>query len=382
MRHSPDTPTAVVIDNDMVAGAERHAARLVKALRDAGRDRTHLIVSRGLFEQMTAFAEQRTILQELERDGRLAVIDEHKGGARALTLARRNRDVWRYARAEGIKLFHTVLSGHGYALFALIASGPRVVFEVSSPDVVDKILAGTMTLSRTLERVDLFHAVSPSVQRRLQEGLAANGKHHVAAKVRCNPVPFYRPSPKRDDVPKEKRVTYASRFVSRKNPVLFARAARDFLTSHPDWKVSVLGKGSSEEDLTSEIECELVREIASGQAYVGFSHDLDRELARSSIFASTIQPDNYPSQSILEAMDAGNAIVATNGGDSSLLATPANGILVEYDAESITQALRTLADDPSRLRSCGAASREIVRTQFGPANYLRGLTSVYDEALT
>lgn len=62
-------------------------------------------------------------------------------------------------------------------------------------------------------------------------------------------------------------------------------------------------------------------------------------LPYSKIFCSLQSINNYPSQSLIEAIACGCYCIATNCGDTSLLVKPEFGTLVEFDPQSIADAL-------------------------------------------
>jgi glycosyltransferase involved in cell wall biosynthesis len=96
------------------------------------------------------------------------------------------------------------------------------------------------------------------------------------------------------------------------------------------------------------------------------------------VFASLIHPDNYPSQSVMEAMFMGNAVVATDAGDTRRLVDERNGVLVGYREEEVAAALRQLADDEQARAAKGEASYRRTLQEFSPDAYLDHLFSLYD----
>lgn len=69
---------------------------------------------------------------------------------------------------------------------------------------------------------------------------------------------------------------------------------------------------------------------------------LNEILAKSVIFLSLQDYDNYPSQSLMEAMLFGNSIIATNFGDTNLLVKKELGnYLIEKDADQLADAINS-----------------------------------------
>jgi glycosyltransferase involved in cell wall biosynthesis len=87
-----------------------------------------------------------------------------------------------------------------------------------------------------------------------------------------------------------------------------------------------------------------------------YTYDSSELLKRSKIFVSIQQTNNYPSQSLLEAMACGNAVIASNVGETRLLVDETNGILVELSAVSIADAILTLVKNDEYANTLGVKS--------------------------
>jgi glycosyltransferase involved in cell wall biosynthesis len=80
-------------------------------------------------------------------------------------------------------------------------------------------------------------------------------------------------------------------------------------------------------------------------------------LARTKIFVSLQRYENYPSQSLLEAMASGCAVIATDVGDTRLLLDESCALLIPRDADALAAAIRSLLDDGPRRAALGEAAR-------------------------
>ena len=65
-------------------------------------------------------------------------------------------------------------------------------------------------------------------------------------------------------------------------------------------------------------------------------------MADTSVFVSIQTTNNYPSQSVLEAMGCGNAIIATDVGDTRMFINENNGILINLEVSKLVNAIETL----------------------------------------
>jgi len=99
-------------------------------------------------------------------------------------------------------------------------------------------------------------------------------------------------------------------------------------------------------------------------------------LNQSAIFVSLQAADNYPSQSLLEAMACGNAIIATDVGETWRLVDETNGIRIPPSAHALTNAVVTLLQS-AQLAEYGRVSRQRVLAEHTAERYFEYITSVY-----
>lgn len=173
------------------------------------------------------------------------------------------------------------------------------------------------------------------------------------------------------------RVTYAARLHPEKGPLLFVEAASLVAKSHPAARFALFGRG--------ELELEVAGRIAaldlSQRIERGFVTDLAATFGASSIFVSCQRHENLGSSSLLEAMASGNAVVATNVGQTCQIVDEEVGTLVGSTAESVAGGIRALLDDPAGTERRGRAARERVLSHYGPDRYVDGLLTVYEGVL-
>lgn len=267
----------------------------------------------------------------------------------------------RLLRRENIALCHIAMSPD----LPRFSSGPTL-FEVTSPEWADRIINKSANVPGRVQ----LHAVSESVFERLVKG--GLGERTIAA-----PSLFPNLNPMEADEPefesKENLIVFAHRLIPRKNGVLFARAAKRFLRTNPEWSVSIFGTGPDE----GKMRCILSAEIASGGVNFGYTVDLPSELKRSKLFVSIIQPDNVPSQSVVEAMIHGNALLLSNVGRTKNKFFSENGRLVNVDEDEVFAALCELTSSSDHLESMGLNSFTHVREKFSQSKYIDHLLGVY-----
>lgn len=144
-------------------------------------------------------------------------------------------------------------------------------------------------------------------------------------------------------------IAFASRLEPDKNPMLYLEAARQILKEFPAIKFHLLGEGSLVNVISEYISVHGLKDK------INFTfHNNPAEVFKStSVFVSLQTGTNYPSQSVLEAMACGNAVIASNRGDTPLFINQANGVLVELNVESVVTTLKKMIQDPTGTNQLG-----------------------------
>lgn len=284
-------------------------------------------------------------------------------------------------------LFHllpypAVLTLSGEMRYARHFYGPAkraaVRYAVSRADALvvcsaDEMINLTAVAPQAVERATLLDnftdiARFSTAPERRRDGPA------LSAAAPAGPAPGHAPSPK--PLAKEPLVTFAARLHPEKGALLFLDAIARVHATRPDARFALMGRG--------EMEPEVSRHLAalglSGVVTRGFTTDLAPLLARSSIFVSCQRYENLGSSSLLEAMAAGNAVVATDVGQTWRIVDDAVGCRVAADAPAIAAAISALLANPRRTRRLGQAARERVLERYGPEPYVEGILQVYGRA--
>jgi glycosyltransferase involved in cell wall biosynthesis len=155
---------------------------------------------------------------------------------------------------------------------------------------------------------------------------------------------------------KQIEIVLCARLEPHKNPLLYLSAAKAVLEKYPDVKFHILGEGS----LTKEVEYFLSSNGLTGEINFEYRINPTEVFAESSIFVSMQSTNNYPSQSVLEAMACGNAIIASDVGDTRLFINEENGILIPLNLKSLIAAIEQLILNPDKTRQLGSKAREFV----------------------
>jgi glycosyltransferase involved in cell wall biosynthesis len=182
-----------------------------------------------------------------------------------------------------------------------------------------------------------------------------------------NPVPAAEPSGPRDSA--ERLVLAIGRLEPQKGFDVLLRAFSTMSARHPDWRLAILGEGSSRAPLEA-----LARElgIAARVVLPGRTPDPRPFLQSAAIFVLSSRFEGFPN-ALAEAMASGVAVIATDcpTGPRELVQPDASGLLVPTDdVAGMADALERLAADPGLRHRLGEAAREAVR-RYHPETVLR-----------
>ena len=165
---------------------------------------------------------------------------------------------------------------------------------------------------------------------------------------------------------KEKSICFASRLVDGKGVNLLLESLPIILKNHPDTKIWILGDGP----LYNTVKNFLINRHQISY-HIGFEKFPISFFKKSLIFLSLQDKENYPSQSLLEAMACGNCVVATDVGDTHKLVDSSNGVLVHRDGTDIALAVCNLLENPLKTQSLGRNGRNKVLNEHNIPRYLK-----------
>lgn len=134
------------------------------------------------------------------------------------------------------------------------------------------------------------------------------------------------------------QVAFSGRLFSNKNPLLFLEAAIILSNKYPEIIFHIMGEG----ELSAIIKDKVTNSGLNNIIFHGFYPQPTEILASVSVFVSIQTTNNYPSQSVLEAMGCGNAVIATNVGDTRMFINENNGILIDLNLSDLVNAIENL----------------------------------------
>src|SRR4030095_14925333 len=177
--------------------------------------------------------------------------------------------------------------------------------------------------------------------------------------------------------PKENSVVFLSRLKEIKNPMLFLNAIKILSERNKDFsdiKFYVYGEGPLESDIISFINNNKLNNVFFG----GLVFETWKYLCSSKVYVSLQEGNNYPSQSLIEAMACENAIIASDVGETRLLVTENEGILVNLNAKDIGGALGKLFITPFLIEDLGKNARKKVMENHTIENFTKYFYSLTD----
>jgi glycosyltransferase involved in cell wall biosynthesis len=156
------------------------------------------------------------------------------------------------------------------------------------------------------------------------------------AKISVTPLPYIDVN-KFYPIKKENIIFFASRLENFKNPILLLesinRIKKDIVKMC--YKVIIAGEGPLYDKLNQIISQYNLGEIVNLVGYIESSEVVNK----SKIFISIQSFENYPSQSLLEAIASGNFIIASNVGSTKSIVSNEFGMLIELELDSLTNSI-------------------------------------------
>ena len=240
--------------------------------------------------------------------------------------------------------------------------GARVFFEITSPDV-----ARSKETKKIINKgfiCDSLICVSENVRNiclKLNEFSSKRIllREHPFVDVKNNSIPFQY---------KKNQVLFAHRLIERKNPLVALKAFSSLAKKYSHWDFMICGRGPLENQIKKDVsEFNLDNLI-----FNGYELNMSARLKESKIFVSLIEPDNYPSQSVLEAMEAGCALLLSRTGQSEnkfLSKENVNGYAIELCEFSVENKIEAMivSEDLERM---AANSRIKFKNDFCFDKYL------------
>jgi len=210
------------------------------------------------------------------------------------------------------------------------------------------------SFNEALKRADVVDFLSPYIR----EGISKKGIDVPHERASITPCSF---SLYEKFTVKEKKpfsFVFAARLEPMKNPLMYFNSSLLLARQYPEVRFYLLGDGPLLETIRKKAgEGNLHNLIIPG-----FVPDPEKYFAFTSVFVSVQETNNYPSQSVLEAMACGNMIIASDVGDTRMFVNEENGILIPLSMEHLKNAMEWCITHPSEVHKKGRHAASYVRT--------------------
>jgi glycosyltransferase involved in cell wall biosynthesis len=280
-------------------------------------------------------------------------------------------DVWRLARRLRVTHVHAVVGGIFVGFFFFLPRRFKTVISVPAVDLGTmasrKILGLPLLLDLLTWLLRRCDAVSPAVKENLIKHDVQPDRVHVAP---CTFTDYVHFTPAAE---KEDWVVFAGRFIETKNPLLFVRAIPEIRKVRPQIRFFMFGDGPLRDDIVHEISRLGIGDVVS----VRYEADLAPWLAQSKVFVSVQVDENYSSQALLEAMACGNAIVASDVGETYRWVDEETGARIQSTPDALAGAVMVLFEHPELLERKGNKARQRASQEHTVERFAQYLLDVY-----
>ncbi|MBI5943586.1 MAG: glycosyltransferase [Chloroflexi bacterium] len=144
--------------------------------------------------------------------------------------------------------------------------------------------------------------------------------------------------------------------------------------SQPNAALVIAGDGNLYDDLTKyAAELNLQNDVF----FLGSRSDVVRLLPAADIYVNSSLREGTP-VSVLEAMSAGLAVVATTVGENSFLLSQSSGMLVPPgQPDKLAEAVISLLASPEKRAELGQAARALIGEKYGRIEWSRNILTLY-----
>jgi len=226
---------------------------------------------------------------------------------------------------------------------------------------------------RVLKHADKIDFLSPAIVEMYKRKIGAIEDDRITV----TPNSFINYKLYFSDEQKKNDVIFLSRLWQNKNPILFLQSVKIFndkYTNIPGINFYIIGEGGLEKNIKEYIaDNKLVNTY-----FIGKSLEPWKFLRQSKVFISIQQVNNYPSQSLIEAMACENAIIASDVGETRKLVTENEGILVNLDPEIIAEEIYKLFTTKGLIEQLGSNARKKVIENHTVEKYAEYFYSITD----
>ena len=205
-----------------------------------------------------------------------------------------------------------------------------------------------------LQHADVADFLSPSLKENYSREMGEKIRGHcvVTPNSFIDYTHYYAVSPKKP------WVVFLGRLVPIKNPMIFMEAVRIIQQKMSVDEITffIMGTGSMLSSMQQFASWNQLKNVR----FTGLHSEPWQILRESSVFVSLQRDENYPSQSLIEAMACENGVVVTDVGDTRMLVTESEGLFTRAEPEDVAGNIIKLMINPGLREKLGKNAREKV----------------------
>lgn len=258
---------------------------------------------------------------------------------------------------------------------AMVAKSERMMIIESSNRAYGVYKRGAkerIMMNWNCKRSNYLDTLYPSSKKLLEKKY---GKH---CKITVTPCTLPRIERYTKRVEKEKVILFAGRLNENKNPELFIKAAVECAEEmrNKGFCCWVCGDGPLREQMRAIVDESGCSDVIDMKGYV----NMEDTTPYCKVFCSLQHTENYPSQSLLEAITSGCYCICTNPGDTGVIIREDFGILIEENIASLSEAFRrVLCFDEDDWNEIETAARSFAKEHFDVAKAVKHYENLFLE---
>lgn len=350
-----DKPVALFVWGDLpLGGAERRFFRLFNYLQNNGHN-VRLYTS----DEGAAACRSLDICLDRKNVHVFPRLQESKYRLiRYLSLIRLTFSLVKQVRADGIRHLHFGENPGALSFLYALVSQYACSFSVS---LVDSL----KDYQRT-NREKLFAAITAKFSDHidcLSDQIKADlclflGKSHES-KCLVSPCSFTEQKALETASKRDIDIAFIGRMIQKKGHLLLKNALVELGRANCSGLIiHVCGSGLLEQQIRQEFEA-----IKNQVVHIHYENNPFQILLRTKVYVALQEIENYPSQSLLEAMTCGCAIVATDVGLTRLLLDDSCAILIPSEPVALAEALLRLLDNEALRCELGQNAEKVVTSK-------------------
>jgi glycosyltransferase involved in cell wall biosynthesis len=199
--------------------------------------------------------------------------------------------------------------------------------------------------------------------------------------INISPCSFSDPIKFAPKLPKKNKVVFAGHLQRNKGAHILLEILKS-LNNNIDFDFHICGSDSNNEGYLSQIED---LQLTNSRIFISRPSEMAPIYTDAKVFLSLQIWDNYPSQSLIEAMLSGCCVVATDTGDTNLLVKNTWGerLKLEDDVQNYIQKIKYYLELPNHIQiEYGLNARDFILKNHNIEIYTNYLKNIWEKAIS